>query len=66
MKSICIFCICGVWAAVIAIVCPVTVNAERLPGMSDEPWLGYFSGYTSKNFEFGINNEGQSEIYLLG
>ncbi len=66
MKSRCIFCICAVWATAIAILFPVTVNAQRLPGMSDDPWLGYFSGYTRKNFEFGINNEGQSEIYLLG
>lgn len=66
MKSRRIFCICAVWVTATAILFPVAVDAQRLPSMSDEPWLGFLSGYSRKNFEFGVNDEGQSEIYLLG
>jgi len=65
MKSRRIFCICAVWVTAIAILFPVSVEAQRLPNMHENPWRGFFSGYERKNFEFGINYEGQSEIYLL-
>lgn len=40
-------------------------NAQLLPSMQDQPWLGYFSGYERRDFHFGVNNEGQCALYLM-
>lgn len=37
-----------------------------LPSMEDQPWFQYFSGYTRRSFEFGIDNEGQCSLFLIG
>lgn len=37
----------------------------QLPGYDDIPWVGFFSGYERRNFHFGVNIEGQSELYIL-
>lgn len=34
--------------------------------MSDAPWGGFFSGYERRGFHFGVNDEAQCEIYLIG
>lgn len=39
-------------------------QAQQLPSMNEVPWVGFFSGYQRRGFEFGINNEGQCELYL--
>lgn len=39
--------------------------AQRLPSMSEPPWTGFFSGTQQRNFEFGINDEGAMELYLM-
>jgi len=41
------------------------VNAQQLPCMAEAPWGGFFSGYQRHGFEFGMNNEGVGEIYLM-
>jgi len=33
--------------------------------MSENPWTGFFSGYQQRDFEFGINDEGVMELYLM-
>lgn len=40
--------------------------AQQLPSLSKAPWLGFFSGYVRRGFEFGVNNEGACEIHLIG
>ncbi|WP_435894500.1 hypothetical protein [Oceaniferula spumae] len=37
----------------------------QLPSMSEPPWTGFFSGYQQRDYEFGINNEGVMELYLM-
>lgn len=56
----------SVLAVAVAVLMPVQVNAQQLPHMQDDPWLGYFSGYKRRNFEFGVDNEGKCELYLIG
>jgi hypothetical protein len=41
------------------------VTAASLPVMIKHPWAGFFSGYERRGFEFGIDGEGQCEIYLI-
>ncbi|MBT8036828.1 MAG: hypothetical protein KJO21_04725 [Verrucomicrobiae bacterium] len=41
------------------------VSAGSLPIMTDHPWIGYFSGYERRGFEFGIREDGQCEVYLI-
>jgi len=40
-------------------------NAQKLPCMGEAPWGGFFSGYQRHGFEFGLNDEGVGEIYLM-
>lgn len=49
-----------------ACIIPNQSHAQQLPHMHELPWAGFFSGYTRHGFEFGVNNEGLSEIYLIG
>lgn len=57
--------VCGVWAMSATIMISSLVEAQRLPTMNDGDWWGYFSGYQRRNFEFGINNVGEMQIYLM-
>lgn len=34
--------------------------------MDEMPWTGFLSGHIRHGFEFGVNNEGECEIYLIG
>ena len=45
---------------------PVSASAQQLPSMDEMPWTGFFSGHLRHGFEFGVNNEGECEIYLMG
>lgn len=40
--------------------------SQRLPGMNDSPWLGFFSGHQQRDFEFGVDDEGRMWLYLMG
>ncbi|NWK54267.1 hypothetical protein HW115_01485 [Verrucomicrobiaceae bacterium N1E253] len=44
-----------------------TAGAQtRLPSMVEAPWGGYFSAYERRQFHFGVNDEAQSVLYLIG
>ena len=38
--------------------------AQRLPGMNESPWFGFFSGYIKRDFDMGIDDTGKLWIYL--
>jgi len=44
--------------------CPLSANAQRLNSMNEQPWLGFFSGYVQRGFEFGVGDEGQCYLFL--
>jgi hypothetical protein len=44
--------------------CPLSANAQRLTTMDEHPWLGFFSGYVQRGFEFGVGDEGQCYLFL--
>jgi hypothetical protein len=44
--------------------CPLSANAQRLTSMDEHPWLGFFSGYVQRGFEFGVGDEGQGYLFL--
>jgi len=44
--------------------CPLPANAQRLTSMDEQPWLGFFSGYIQRGFEFGVGDEGQCYLFL--
>jgi len=46
------------------ILIPNQAEAQMLPSIDDDAWLGFFSGYKRRSFEFGVNNEGQCALYL--
>jgi len=39
-------------------------NAE-LPVLQNEPWLGYFAGFSNKRFHLGVTPQGDIEMYPL-
>ncbi|MCP5538512.1 MAG: hypothetical protein H7A51_20065 [Akkermansiaceae bacterium] len=48
-----------------AILLGPTLQAQRLPSLSETPWTGIFSGHQERGYEFGINDEGQMELILM-
>lgn len=38
--------------------------AEELPMLQDKPWLGCFAGHEGRGFDFGLGNDGKSEIHF--
>jgi len=41
------------------------VKAQKLPGLSERGWMGVFSAYKRRGFEFVIDHEGRCALYLL-
>ena len=39
-------------------------NAQRLATMNHQPWLGFFSGYVQRGFDFAVGDEGQCYLFL--
>ncbi|MGJ8726671.1 MAG: hypothetical protein ACSHYB_19150 [Roseibacillus sp.] len=38
--------------------------ADRLPVLSEEPWLGFWVGYEEREFDFGISGRAEGELML--
>jgi len=47
------------------VLCAPDAEAQKLPSMAESPWGGFFSGYKRHGFEFGVNDEGMGELYLM-
>ncbi|MFK7910455.1 MAG: hypothetical protein AB8F34_07605 [Akkermansiaceae bacterium] len=41
------------------------LSAQRMPGMQQQRWLGYLSGYERRDFHFGVATDGQCLLYLM-
>ncbi len=44
----------------------VSLLRAELPALSDREWLGYFVGFETKNYRFGISSHGEATIKMLG
>lgn len=40
------------------------LNAEELPILTDQPWVGIWIGYEERDFDFGVGGKGVGEVYL--
>ncbi len=61
-KSVC--CLRFLGGFLVLLLCGVEVMAQRLPSMDEPPWVGFFSGYKRRGFEFGVEDEGRCLIFL--
>lgn len=57
-------CVLLAFCLIVLLSAPTKLLAE-LPGFSEVPWLGCFSGYEHRNFHFGVKVDGQCTLYLL-
>lgn len=49
--------------AVFSLLLASLAHADMLPQLDDKPWTGWFAGYETRKFRFGVNREG--EAYLM-
>ena len=40
------------------------VTADTLPALTEVPWLGFWQGYERREFDFGVNDRGEGELFL--
>jgi hypothetical protein len=48
--------------AVVAAVSGLLPVSAELPFLNEKPWLGYFVGFESKDYRFGVTNKGRASI----
>ncbi len=44
---------------------PLSVSAQKLPSMDEDPWLGYFSGHVQRGFEFGVGCSVRVHVWMI-
>jgi hypothetical protein len=57
--------IIGAFSSLVIAASAVFPAHAQLPTLEREPWLGYFAGQRSKNFQFGVTSQGEIQIRLL-
>jgi len=67
MNSLRFIFVRNVLILILAVFCLASGSAfsQRLPSMSKAPWLGFFSGYETRDFQMGVDDEGKVWLFLL-